>query len=499
VSIARSTILNLLGAGAPLLVALFAIPVLAGTLGTDRFGVLNLAWVVLGYFGLFDLGLGRAMTKFVAEKVGLGQESAIPTLVWNSLALMLVFGFIGSVIALAITPWLVREALKIPPALQTESLSSFYLLALSIPVVTSTAGLRGLLEAKQRFDLVNLVRIPHGVFSFLAPMAVLPFSHSLLPIVAVLLAGQIAGWGVHLLLCFRVVPGLRRYPGLRLSTARPLLRVGTWMSVSNIISPLMVTLDRFVIGGLISVSAVAYYAVPYQTVTKLWIIPGALTAVLFPAFAAAWVRDDERAAGLLRKAVKYTFLLLFPLTLFIVTLGHEGLRLWLGSEYAENSTEVLQWLAIGVFLNCLAHIPFALIQAAGRPDVPAKFHLLELPFYLAALWSLIRAFGIEGAAIAWTLRCALDTILLFASVRRFFRGNPFSLRRFAIATTLALGTIAAGALPMEVWTKTVFLGATMSLFMLIGWYRVLTPDERSRIRGRVEHRKSSLDHTGGLR
>jgi O-antigen/teichoic acid export membrane protein len=498
-SLGRSVILNLLGAAAPLLVALFAIPVLAGTLGTDRFGVLNLAWVILGYFSLFDLGLGRAMTKIVAEKIGAGQEAALPTLVWNSLAVMLAFGFLGSIVALAISPWLVGDALRIPPALQTESLPSFYLLAVSIPLVTSTAGLRGVLEAKQRFDLINLVRIPHGAFSFLAPMAVLPFSHSLVPIVALLVLGQLAAWIIHLLFCFRILPELRHNPVFQLSTVMPLLRFGTWMSVSNIISPLMVTLDRFVIGAMISVSAVAYYAVPYQTVTKLWIIPGALTGVLFPAFATTWVQDDARAARLLRKAVKYTFLLLFPLILVIVTLGYEGLRLWLGSEYARNSTTVLQWLAVGVFLNCLAHIPFALIQAAGRPDITAKFHLLELPFYLAALWLLIRTYGIDGAAMAWTIRCAADAALLFVAVRRFFRVASFPGSRFAAATTGSLGVVAAGALLTGLLSKTLFLGTIMSLFILLAWYRVLTPDERSRIQGCIGNRKASIQGGASLR
>jgi O-antigen/teichoic acid export membrane protein len=490
---------NLLGNALPLLVALFALPVLTRELGTDRFGVLTLAWVVLGYFSLFDLGLGRAMTKLVAEKVGLGEEDAIPTLVWNSLAVMLVLGFLGSIVAVAISPWLVRDALRIPAGLEIESLPSFYLLSISIPVVTSTAGLRGVLEAKQRFDLINMVRIPLGSFTFLAPIAVLPFSHSLLPIVAVLVAGRILGWIAHLLLCFRVLPQLRAYPVFTFSTVIPLLHFGTWISVSNIIGPFMVTLDRFVIGALISVSAVAYYTVPYEVVTKLWIIPGALTGVLFPAFAAAWVRDDRRAAELLRKGVKYTFLILFPVVLAIVTLGREGLGLWLGIEYAENSTRVLQWLAAGVFINCFAQIPFALIQAAGRPDMTAKFHLLELPFYLVALWLLIGSFGIEGAAMAWTMRCAVDAILLFASVRRFFRSDLLPISRFAWFSMAALSSVAAGALPMGWLTKTLFLGIIMTLFIIGGWYRVLAPEDRSRIRGRPEKGRPGMERGASIK
>ena len=69
-SISLNIFWNLLGNGTPMLAALFAIPILIDGLGLERFGVLTLSWMVVGYFSLFDLGLGRALTKLVAEKLG---------------------------------------------------------------------------------------------------------------------------------------------------------------------------------------------------------------------------------------------------------------------------------------------------------------------------------------------------------------------------------------------------------------------------------------------
>ncbi|MCK4486482.1 MAG: hypothetical protein KAU38_06960 [Desulfobacterales bacterium] len=66
--LARNTALNLLGLCLPLVVAIFAIPLLIKGLGTDRFGILTLAWVLIGYFSLFDLGLSHAPTKLMAGK-----------------------------------------------------------------------------------------------------------------------------------------------------------------------------------------------------------------------------------------------------------------------------------------------------------------------------------------------------------------------------------------------------------------------------------------------
>src|SRR5580704_18044702 len=68
--LAGNTIWNIVGSIAPLAIGLLVMPSLVRNLGTDRFGVLSLAWTLIGYFSLFDLGLGRALTKEVASRVG---------------------------------------------------------------------------------------------------------------------------------------------------------------------------------------------------------------------------------------------------------------------------------------------------------------------------------------------------------------------------------------------------------------------------------------------
>src|SRR6266853_1497371 len=197
--LARNTIWNLIGNGAPMVVAVFCIPILIRGLGKDRFGVLTLAWALIGYASLFDLGLGRALTQLVARKMGAGEDHEVPTLVWTSLLLMLLLGLAGTLVAVLLSPWLVHRALNVPLALQRETLQSFYLLGLSIPLVISTAGLRGLLEAHQRFGLINALRIPMGVFTFAGPLLVLPFSKSVFPVVGILVFGRLIGWAAHLL------------------------------------------------------------------------------------------------------------------------------------------------------------------------------------------------------------------------------------------------------------------------------------------------------------
>ncbi|MGB2606188.1 MAG: flippase, partial [Candidatus Sulfotelmatobacter sp.] len=329
--LARNVVWNLLGTGSPLLVACVSIPILIHRLGADRFGVIALAWTLVGYAGLFDLGLGRALTKLVSEKLGNGREREIPELFWTSQAMMIALGVGGAVIFALGSHRLVYGILKIPAVLQNDVLWSFYALAASIPMVTGTAGLRGFLEAQQAFGLINLIRVPMGIFTFAAPLLVLPFSNHILPIILVLVAGRVVAWMAHLLLCFRVTPGLPSELAVRPRYMRPLLILGGWMTVSNIVGPMMLYMDRFVIGALVSTAAVTYYATPYEVVTKLLIVSAAVSSVMFPAFSLSSIQDRHRLGNLYRSTTSYLLAILVPLTALLIATARPGLSLWLGA------------------------------------------------------------------------------------------------------------------------------------------------------------------------
>jgi len=417
-NLTRNTLWNLLGQGAPLLAAVFAIPVLVAQLGTERFGILSLIWMAIGYFSVFDLGLGRALTQLVAGRLNTPAAAELPPLVWTALYLMTLCGLLGMVILLLLARPLVEHLLKVPAAMQGEAGDAILVLALSLPVVVLTSALRGILEATQNFARVNAVRVPLGVATFVGPLLVLPFATSLVAVTLVLLLIRIAALAVHWRLCLGVLPALRRRAPWRRDAAVALLGFGGWMTVTNLVGPAMVYLDRFLIGGLVSMTAVAYYVAPYELVTKLLMFPAAVSSALFPAFAAnATARGADRRS-LYRHGLKLICLVLLPATLLIALLARQILDLWLGPSFAAEGERILQLLAAGVFVNALAFVPFALIQSVGRPDLTAKLHLLELPFYAVAILALVAWQGIVGVALAWTLRVMVDALAMFLLAAR---------------------------------------------------------------------------------
>jgi O-antigen/teichoic acid export membrane protein len=481
-TLARNTFLHFLGQALPLVFALVALPPVVRALGQDRVGLLSLAWAAIGSFSLFDLGLGRALTQLVAKNLGRGDSGDAAALFWNSTIVMGIVGLSAAGTLWFAAPWMVRELFHIPPELRPEALEAIRWLAPTLPFVIHTAGLTGILAAYQRFGVMSAVRIPVAALMYLGPLLSMPFSHRVVPVIAILAASRVLGWLAYLVTCFRIVPGARHPVMPTRSRLVPLLRFGGWMTLSNAIAPLMVYLDRFVLAAMVPVAEVAFYAVPYEVVTKLWIVPGTVASVLLPAFATTHERDRCRMAFLYRRGVKYVLFGLVPAVLALVTLAPEVLRSWMGGEFAVRGAPVVRLLAVGVLLNSLAYVPVGLLQGAGRPDLVAKLQLMETPFYVAGLWVATSRYGIEGAAAAWMIRVLVDTLALFFLVHRldlvrFSIGRPVAAASFGL---VVLGGAIASS-PLSV--RLAYVVVTIAAFLTVSFFRGLEADERRFLAG----------------
>ncbi len=409
----RSAVWNVVGAGFPLVIAVLVMPGLVKGLGTERFGLLALIWLGIGYFSLFDMGLGRALTKLVSERLGRGEQQEVPDLVVTALVVVLTLGLCSAGTVIWLSSWLISEVLNIPAQLQSEAEWAFIILGISLPFVMLSTALIGFLEAHQDFKAINVVRIILGSVTFLGPLAVLHWSPSLVAATAVLAVSRVIATVAYAFQCHKMKPSFFFNGRTRKRLMAPLLGFGGWISISNIVGPLMVYLDRFIIGALLTLTAVSFYTIPYEIVTRFFVFPVAIAAVLFPAFTTSLVADHERVFVLFRQAAKILTLAMLPLIALTVLLAPEGLTIWVGDEFARESVGVLRWLAVGVLVNSLARLPHALVQGAGRPDIIAKLHFFELPLYLLGLWILLKEFGIVGAAVAWTIRIGVDAVAFF--------------------------------------------------------------------------------------
>ena len=461
-----------------MLIALITIPLLIEGMGKERFGLLSIIWIGVGYFSLFDFGLGRALTKLVSERLGRSELAGLDSLIWTALKLLAVLGLVGAILLLVLSQPLVTVLLQVPDPPCHEAIAAFRIMAFGIPLVILTAGFVGILEAHQSFGVIAQIRIPLGVLSFVGPLLTMQFTPSIAFATIALLISRILAFVAYYLVATHVRKELRRPQLFDRRQMRPLLNFGGWLTVTNIVGPLMTYLDRFLVGAMLGLTAVTYYSTPYEVLSRLQLLPQAITNVLFPAMALANGVDKSRLSALYVNGGKINYWTMLPVTAGALLLAPEALSLWLGEDFSKASTPVVHWLAAGWMLNTLARPSLTLLQASGRPDLVAKAHVAELLPYLGVLWWLAGIYGIVGVAAAWTLRVTADTLILNILVAK----QMPALRSQAVQ--ICIDALATGVAFLAFWMigpfilriGTLALVSCMTAMMLWPFVRALMKD-----------------------
>jgi len=398
---------NALGRGLPLLAALALTPILVQQLGLDRWGLFTLGLAMVGIFGIFDFGVGQALTRTLAERIGAGREAEAAGLTAAALAVLGALSLLLAALLWLGVPLLIDRLLRVPPALRQEAIGAFRILALAAPLVVLNAALWGVLAAYQRFRAANLVTMPVALFYYLGPVLVLWVWDSLAGVMLALVLVRFANTLSYLALLRPLLRRMREAPP-RLAEALPLLRLGGWMSLSGMLTQALLYADRFLIGALVSLTAVAFYATPLDLVLRVWMLPVAVAQTLLPAFATGFRHEPAGTAALLRRGGLLILGLVLPAALLLAGFGAPLLGLWLGPEFAAGGGHVLRIMGVGILFSCLAFAPAALLDAIGRPDATARFALAQAVVYLPLVALALHWHGIEGAALAWTLRAVVD-------------------------------------------------------------------------------------------
>jgi O-antigen/teichoic acid export membrane protein len=409
-SLKRNTLYNLLGSIAPMLVGMITVPAYLHIIGADRYGVLALVWLFLGYFGLFDPGITRAATFHIARLGNPGQEKDRESVFWTALALNTAFGLAGGIAVYFAARPIFMSTFKMPQEMRGEVMACLPWLAASIPVSIVTAVLGGTLQAREKFGVFNTINVVNAVLSQLVPLSVAYFhGPDLRWLIPTVLITRSVGAIPTCIVLIRALP-IGRGGRFSKSFVKDLFIYGGWITVTNLLNPLLTTMDRMLIGSLLSAQAVAFYTVPYNLVSRVSVIPGALVTSLFPRLSRA---VGEESAQLASDSVVALAAIMTPIVVLGMGAFHIFMRFWVGAHFADNAATAGVILLVGIWINGLAFIPQGHLQAIERPDVVAKFHAIELVPFLGLLWVGLHFFGLIGAAWAWTLRVTLDGMLLF--------------------------------------------------------------------------------------
>lgn len=418
----KNILWNLIGLGFPLLVAALTVPKIIGLIGLEKFGFLTLAWGLIGYSGVLDLGIGRAVTQRVSTMRGTEKEKSIPALIKTAVSITTIVGFLGFLLLLLVTVFEIDEFFKREKTTVMEIKLSLFFLSVALPLQAISSTYKGINEAYLNFKGISIVRVFLGVTNFLGPFLIASFlSFDLHWLVFSLLISRIIALYFYRRLGYKCIPEYLKLNSQKfnLKQAKDLIKFGGWVTISSIVSPFLVQADRFFIGVLISAAAVAIYVVPYEVTVQSLILVSAITSIAFPAISNSLVKNKTAARKTFNKwLVRIVFIMLLSMA-FLSLIMPYILDFWVGDYIGKDAVIIGRILCIGVFFNSIGSMFYSFLQASNRPKVTAIIHLIELPIFLLLLYFLIVKYGVFGAAIAWSFRTFVDmSVLGFFSYER---------------------------------------------------------------------------------
>lgn len=461
VTLRRNLLINLTGLALPTLVSLVTVPLYIKVLGVDRFGVMALVWVLMGYFALCDFGISQAVEKRIARALATADREDIVRTFWSAFWTNLATGLVGAAILWAVAGAYFHWVTHASEALLAEVAQALPWLALSIPAGNVALVLACAISAAERFSVFSINQIIGIVlFQVLPVTAAFVFAPTLqvaLCAAAVARAVSTLTLGVSAL---RVLE-IRTVQHAQRSSVRALFGYGRWMQLTLAANMIGESLDRVVVGALQPPRFVTYYAVPQNVVSRLDLLSVALSRTLFPRLAAA---PREKAVEIAHHSLGFLQTLLTPVTIGALFVLEPFLHLWVGQELSTSSGDAGRIMIIGVWLAGQTTVARNLMLAQGKEAGVAHVSLLLLPAFASFLWGGVYLFGIQGAVMAALVRRVVE----YAALLRYcgMRARPL-LREMAPHLAFVLVALVMAS-HVDGWIPCLAVGTALALCNM-GW------------------------------
>jgi O-antigen/teichoic acid export membrane protein len=457
--IARNAGYNLAGAAVSMLVSIVAVPFYIKAVGVERFGVLALCWLILGFTSFLNLGMGPAISQRLASLHSAPDDERADAF-WSAVWLNVAIGAVAAVAVLLFAGGYFNSVAGPGSGFRDEMRDALPWLALMMPTVMVSSVMYGALQGRQYFLAMNMIDATSSVLMSLLPLAMAVLvSPRIDGLVAAALAGKLVALVLTYIVCVRAVP-LRRPRRPVPLLMRQLVSFGGWVTLTSLLVPLIVSVDRFAIGAMIGAAAVSVYTIPFNLVSRMTILPISLSSALSPQFASV---PGDHAIDLQVESAAALVTILTPLTILLLMVLGPFMHVWIGPTLADQSTPLGYIFVVGSWMNCIAYVPYAYLQARGRPDLPAKLNLAYLIPYVALVYAGLWAFGLVGAALAASLRSCFDPTL-FAMAGTFRRIFPV----VAPSALIVFAAVAAAlALPWTSWPHWAALGGLLAVNILL--------------------------------
>jgi len=385
------------------LIITFAIfPFIVRHTGQELYGVYLIVMTVTGYFGLLDMGIMSALTKYVSEYKGGGDAEGINRIINASFSFYVLIGLLGALIL-----WCCSLYFDLFFKIEARNLAIvrqlFIVAALSSLLTWPLNTFRGTVEGLNLWDVEAVVNMTMQILGALAAVMIFSAGHN---IVSYFIASQclnIVGLVSFYLISRKKTHFEITFPYADLKTFRFIFNFSSFMFLGSLVNVFLFQIHNFIIGYFISMSAVTVFAVAYNIQSYFRYINSAIGAPPWTMASELEGKGDyDGQRVLLFKGTKYVSIVFLPAVLITFVFAEPFINYWMGPGFQESVLPariiILFWL-----FNAVVEPAAGMLSAKGIVKKPLYIQIFVAVSNVVVGVVLVQIIGITAIALALTL------------------------------------------------------------------------------------------------
>ena len=483
---------NAMGPITFVVISFFMMPFYLKTLGLALYGIWHMVQSVVNYMSLMDLGMQSAVQKYVAECQGKEDRESLSQVILSALVFYGLIAFVGGVVLIVLV-WKGLPLLNVNP--EHFSTVQLLLLIMGIDMLLTFPGTvsLGVLTGMQLFYVTNSIRIIFGIITAVAIYLALSNGHGVAAMALISLLGNV----IIYLLLFGLVRWRYHLFSIRqthftLAKLQEMVSFGGKTFLIIIAGRIKQSSPPLIVGYFLSAAWVPFYTVPANLINYSRALLSSLTQSFLPLFSNLEARKDvESMRSVYIRYSRYTSLCIFPILTLLMIYGEPFLRVWMGSEFAEQGGPIIVLLSLALLIYTINPLGIMLLIGTARQKIIVLTGFASAGVFLGLGILLIKHYSLPGLAAAfligelipvyYVLKRSLSAIRL--SLVNYFWKSLASVMLVAFLTSIFVWSIKQIHYPVGYLDLALQLAFGVLFFAAVAYSIVLTREERALLSG----------------
>lgn len=377
-------------------------PILVHNLGNEQYGVWTLIGSIVGYFAIMDFGVMTALVRYISKYDSKKEYEKSRSFYSNACGFFLIVG-----VTIAFTCVII--GFVFPDIFEVQTLGKKYVIVVFIlagfelAALMGTGMFSGVLHAKQEFFILNCIDILLLLIKYIILVWVLYNGYKLLAVAIIHLSATVLRSSLRYIVIRKRHPHLKyKFNEWDMTVQKKIFSYSIYSFMIALSIKVLFFTDSIVLGSLVSVSAVTFYAIPMTIMTYMEQIVTVGMSVFTPVISSnEAVGDDQNNINIYVWGSRYALMISLPVVFVLYTNGDSFISLWMGEDYGIKSTSLLRILCLGYIFYLSQVIATELLKGISRHRFISFVFIVEAVVNLALSVILIKYFGygMEGAAL----------------------------------------------------------------------------------------------------